>query len=379
MTAEPRYAWETPETVAAKRFLLDYEFEELRELFAGWGFKEANAAEIFMGVQRRGYTQWSSFERRAPRALLERLQSPDAPPLNVFSKVEEYPSSDGSVKFAFFLEDGNVIESVSMPFGDYQTLCVSAQVGCALGCTFCATGAMGFRRQLTPAEIVGQVLHMRREHRPANRGFNRYNVVFMGMGEPLHNLDNVLKAFRMMTHRHGMVLSAKDIAVSTSGLVPKIEMLARQTHRPRLMVSIAATTDEARSAIMPVNRAYSLETLLCALERFPLGPRERIMLSYVLIAGVNDRAEDAVRLSAMSRRFPSLVNLIPMNEHADSPGMTEPDEAHLRQFLMDLRARGVFTTIRRSRGRDVAGACGQLANLSAASTARRKFATTIGK
>jgi 23S rRNA (adenine2503-C2)-methyltransferase len=275
--------------------------------------------------------------------------------------VTAHPSEDGSTKYVFTLYDGAKIESVYMPRGAYRTLCISSQVGCALGCTFCATGAIGFKRNLSAGEILGQVIHMRCMHPEEGGQPGRWNVVFMGMGEPLHNLANLMRAFDSLTHPHGMVLSQKDVAVSTAGLVPKICELAKHSPRPRLMVSIAATSNQERSAVMPVNRAYPLEILLETLENFPLQHRERIMLSYVLIAGVNDRDEDAERLITMSRRFPSLVNLIPMNAHAASPGMDEPEEAHLLRFARLLRDAGVFATIRHSRGRDVAAACGQLA------------------
>jgi 23S rRNA (adenine2503-C2)-methyltransferase len=219
---------------------------------------------------------------------------------------------------------------------------------------------MGFRRHLGAGEIVSQVYHMIRDNQGHFRQAKRRNVVFMGMGEPLHNLDNVMAAFDLLTHRHGLVLSERDVAVSTSGLVPKIEALARRERRPQLMVSIAATSDEERSATMPVNRAYGLEELLRCLERYPLRKRERIMLSYVLIAGVNDSPRQAGQLAAMAERFPSLVNLIPLNEHEHAPGLREPAEAALQRFYQTLLDLGAFATIRRSRGRDVAAACGQL-------------------
>ncbi len=362
MSQPTSYPWERNEPARRRRFLADYGFDELAELLEGWGFKRCNARDLFTRVQRRGLRRYGDIEPHVlPRALLTRLAAADAPPLEPFAGVEDHLSADGSVKCMYRLTDGLKVESVLMPHGAYHTYCVSSQAGCALGCGFCATGAMGFRRHLSPGEIVGQVLHMRRLDRRSGKGSHRINVVFMGMGEPLHNLENTLAAFDILTHPYGLVLSEKDVAVSTSGLVPKIEEMGRRPRRPRLMVSLAATDDEARSAIMPVNRAYPLETLLAALERYPLRKREQIMLSYVLIAGVNDRPEDAERLAAMSRRFPSIVNLIPMNEHADSPGMAEPAEERLQWFYRRLKRAGAFTTIRRSRGRDVSGACGQLA------------------
>jgi len=360
------YPWERPDASPSRRLWSDYTFEELAALFEHWGFKRANARDLFIRLHRRGLRRLADLESRIlPNGLIERLNAPNAPGFEPFDAIETRPSGDGSAKFLYTLHDGLQVESVLMPFEGRSTYCVSSQAGCALACSFCATGAMGFKRHLTAGEIVGQVMTMAAAEGWTGQGGARVNVVFMGMGEPLHNLSNVLAAFDILSHRHGLVISEKDIAVSTAGLVPKIEEMARRSRRPRLMVSIAATTDEARGAIMPVNRAYPLETLLSCLERVPLGKRESIMLSYVLIAGVNDSPEDAQRLAAMSRRFPSIVNLIPMNAHADSPGMDEPDEARLQWFARQLKNAGAFTTIRRSRGRDVAAACGQLAAIGA--------------
>lgn len=365
MTTPLSYPWEGDRHSISRRCLLDFTWEELRDLIVGWGFKKVNARDLFIGFQRRRHTTLKDFElNRLPARLILRLCDPDAPSPHPFQRVRAFPSSDGSVKYLYHLWGGDQVESVFMPAYQRNTLCISSQVGCALGCTFCATGAMGFKRHLSTAEMVGQVIHMLRDNLPPHRQASRCNIVFMGMGEPLHNYENVMRTFDILTHPNGMVLSYKDISLSTSGLVPKIEKMAGRCHRPRLMVSIAATREAARSAVMPVNRAYPLESLVRCLERYPLRKRERIMLSYVLIAGINDREVDADHLVAMSRRFPSLVNLIPMNPHADSPGMREPAEERLQWFFRKLSRRGVFTTVRRSRGRDVAGACGQLSALA---------------
>jgi len=352
------FNWELPTPNRGPRHALDLSFEEWREAVSRWGFKPANAVQLFTGLHRRGFERYEQIPL-LPKRLRERLGN-GALPIDPIGRSEPHPSEDGATKYRFHLHDGQVVEGVYMPHGDRATFCISSQAGCAMGCTFCATGAMGFRRHLGPGEIVSQVYHMIRNHQPHFRQTKRRNVVFMGMGEPLHNLDNVLAAFDLLTHRHGLVLSERDVAVSTSGLVPKIEALARRPKRPQLMVSIAATSDEERSASMPVNRAYGLVELLACLESYPLRKRERIMLSYVLIAGVNDGEGHAHQLAAMARRFPSLVNLIPLNEHEHAPGLREPVEAALQRFYQALLDLGVFATIRRSRGRDVAGACGQL-------------------
>ncbi len=355
------FAWEQIGETVVHDCLLDYSHSELKTLIQSWGFKTLHADRVFAALQRRDHGDPALFDDlQLPHPLLARLQAPDAPKRSPFTRIDTFPSNDGSVKYLYHLAGGAKIESIFMPFANRNTFCISSQVGCAMGCTFCATGAMGFRKHLSAGEIVGQVLTMRRLHPDPPGNKSRFNVVFMGMGEPLHNLNNLMKTVDILTDRHGLVLSERDIAVSTSGLVPKIEAMARFPKRPQLMVSIAATQDADRSRIMPVNRAYNLEHLLTCLEQYPLRRRERIMLSYVVIAGVNDREQDAQALCAMSRRFPSMVNLIPMNEHELSPGMHEPQEERLNWFYQYLMDERVFVTIRRSRGRDVAGACGQL-------------------
>jgi 23S rRNA (adenine2503-C2)-methyltransferase len=278
--------------------------------------------------------------------------------------VERLPSADGATKLVLRLGDGRRVEAVHMPRRPAATTrvtyCVSSQVGCALGCTFCATGAMGLTRNLTAGEIVGQVLALMRVLGP--RLGDRLFLVFMGMGEPLHNLEHVHRAIRVLCHPAGAGLSPRRITVSTAGLVSGIERLARLEPRPQLAISINATTDAARSATMPVNRAWNLARLRQALDAWELKPNERFVFEYVLLAGVNDGTADADRLAAWlgNLRHRHNVNLIPMNEHARAP-FREPPEARLQAFAARLRAHGCFISVRRSRGRDAQGACGQLA------------------
>jgi 23S rRNA (adenine2503-C2)-methyltransferase len=275
---------------------------------------------------------------------------------------ERHPSGDGATRLVLELSDGQRIEAVHMPRrpGDPRvTFCVSSQVGCALGCTFCATGAMGIVRNLTAGEIVGQVLALMAAMGP--RLGESVHVVFMGMGEPLHNLDHVHRAITVLCHPAGSGLSPWRITVSTAGLVSGIERLALLTPRPQLAVSLNATTDAARSATMPVNRAWSLARLRQALDAWQLKPHERFVFEYVLLAGINDSREDADRLAAWlgELRHRHNVNLIPLNEHAHT-AFREPGEERLQAFAARLHQHGCFITVRRSRGRDVQGACGQL-------------------
>ena len=277
--------------------------------------------------------------------------------------LERHPSADGATKLVLGLADGHRIEAVHMPRpgGDRRvTYCVSSQVGCALGCTFCATGAMGIVRNLTAGEIVGQVLALM--HQLGPRLGEDVTLVFMGMGEPLHNLAHVHRAITVLCHPEGAGLSPWRITVSTAGLVSGIEKLARMNPRPLLAVSLNATTDAARSATMPVNRAWNLARLRQALDAWQLKRHERLLFEYVLLAGINDTLEDADRLAAWlgELRHRHTVNLIPMNEHSRA-GFREPAEERVQAFAARLHHHGCFVTVRRSRGRDVQGACGQLA------------------
>jgi 23S rRNA (adenine2503-C2)-methyltransferase len=254
------------------------------------------------------------------------------------------------------------IEVVHMPRAVRNarvTLCVSSQVGCALGCQFCATAALGLRRQLSAGEIVAQVLVALRAFGPRHPG--ELTLVFMGMGEPLHNLGNVARAVRILAHPQGLGLTPRRISVSTVGLVPYIAELARMCPRPLLAVSLNATTDELRSELMPVNQRYPLAALRAALLAYPCRPRERITIEYVVLAGVNDRPEDAARLADFCSGFPHQINLIPFNAH---PGarFRAPSERELHAFIGAVLARHpCILSVRRSRGQDIAGACGQLA------------------
>ena len=271
--------------------------------------------------------------------------------------MQSRTSEDGATKHVFQLIDGKQVEGVFMPYEGRVTLCLSSQVGCAMGCTFCATGQMGILRNLTAAEIVGQVVAMLNHH--GHPEGLPVNLVFMGMGEPLHNLDHLMAAFALLTDPKGLAIPPRRITVSTSGLVSGIEKLARSKLRPRLALSLNATTDGYRSKIMPVNRVWNLEALAKALQAFPLERGERITLEYVLLKGVTDSLEDSRRLAAFARKFPCKINLIPFNAH-EGAGFEEPTEARIHEFCKLLASKELTVSVRRSRGQDVAGACGQL-------------------
>jgi 23S rRNA (adenine2503-C2)-methyltransferase len=272
--------------------------------------------------------------------------------------LSQQAAADGSTKLLVELDNGDRVEAVHMPRAGRVTLCISSQVGCAMGCTFCATASMGFGRHLLAHEIVGQVLSTLHALGPRHPG--ALTLVFMGMGEPLHNLAEVSRAIATLCNPAGLGLSPRRITVSTSGLVPEIDQLGQLEPRPLLAISVNATTDEQRTAIMPVGKRYPLAQLRGALERFPLRPRERITVEYVLLAGINDTPEDARRLANYCATFPHQINLIPFNEHRASE-FRAPSESAVDEFARAvLGERRTVLTVRRSRGRDVGAACGQL-------------------
>ena len=276
-------------------------------------------------------------------------------------------STDGAVKFGFQLEDGLMIESVLIPEEERNTLCVSSQAGCAMKCRFCLTGQMGFRRNLNRAEIVNQVCAVQdwmRDHQEHLPGPEKTltNLVFMGMGEPLANFDNLLAALSLLTEQRGLDFSARRITVSTCGLVPQMLELGQQS-TVNLAVSLHAADNETRSRLMPVNERWPLEELLAACSQYSNKKRQRIMFEYILFAGMNDSDADARRLAILLREVPCKINLLALNEGGGLPFNSPPFERLLRfqQILMDAHYT-VF--IRKSRGADIAAACGLLATQS---------------
>lgn len=263
-------------------------------------------------------------------------------------------SCDGTEKILFSLEDGETVESVLIPDEERLTLCVSSQVGCAMGCLFCLTGKLGFIRNLRADEIVDQVIAAARSLPPGRR---ITNIVLMGMGEPLANFGEVAEALRRMTGLMG--ISGRRITLSTSGLSSKIEALGEQAPDVNLAVSLNATTDESRNCIMPVNRRYPLKSLIAACRKFPLKPRRRITFEYVLIDGINDSREDAGRLVRLLQGLRCKINLIPYNPHEGSD-LSRPPERKILEFQKILSGNHLTALIRESKGRDILAACGQL-------------------
>lgn len=311
------------------------------------------------GALHRTWT-WVDGAPRIGRASLDWLQG--VADLTLPKVVERTEAEDGTTKLALELADGERIETVHMPRevrSPRVTLCLSSQVGCALGCSFCATGTMGVRRNLSAGEIVAQALVVLRELGPANP--SKVTLVFMGMGEPLHNLDQVHRALRGFADLAGLGIPMRRITVSTSGLVPALDRLAKMQPRPWLALSLNGGSDAVRSRTMPVNRAYPLAELMAAVGRWTLKPREKLTFEYVLLKDVNDSEADAHALAETlgAFRHNHNLNLIPMNEHEQSP-FRSSGEARLQAFAAVLKQHGCFVTVRRSRGRDANAACGQL-------------------
>ena len=273
-----------------------------------------------------------------------------------FPKVIEQtaPAVDGSQKSLFALPDGNRIEAVYMPMGMRTSVCLSSQAGCAVGCTFCVTGFFGAGRNLTPAEMVGQFFTIQHEHQLPPE---RMNVVFMGMGEPLLNFDNLVTTLDILY----VNLAPKRVTVSTSGIIPGIEAMAKLERRPNLAVSINAPDRKRREEIMPITAKYPLDELMAALRRYPAERGREITIEYVLLAGYNDSTRDAIALAKLIRGLRAKVNAIPFNEDPNlPPWMKRPSDAAIDRFVDTLVSHDVAVTVRRSKGRDIAAACGQL-------------------
>lgn len=274
--------------------------------------------------------------------------------------VAEAPSDDGSTRVALALADGERIEAVHMPRAVRRprvTVCLSSQVGCAMGCTFCATARMGLRRNLAAHEIVAQLLAVVRRLGPASSA--SLSVVFMGMGEPLHDADALVRALDTICDPAGLGVAPSRVTVSTVGHVAGLERLARARFVPELAVSVNAATDDLRRRLVPIDKRWPLADLRAALARWPRRPHQKITLEYVLLDGVNDDVASADRLAAWIGDLRHVVNVIPFNEWPGAP-FREPAEARVGAFVARLRARGCLVKVRRSRGRDVRAACGTL-------------------
>lgn len=334
--------------------LKDQSIPALRTRFAGSGVAPWRAEQVARWLYARGVEDpaaWTDL----PQELRERLADEWQIRALEWDALER--SVDGTAKGRLRAADGALVEAVLIPEGERTTLCVSTQVGCPLACSFCATGALGFTRNLTLAEIVDQVCRMKEALASGQR---ITNVVFMGMGEPLLNLPRVIEAVRLLLHPKAFALGPRKVTVSTAGVVPRLGTLLRAVP-VNLAVSLHAANDALRDVLVPINRRFPLDLLLETLRAAPeLGPRRPVFFEWTLIAGVNDAPADAIELARRIRGIPSKVNLIPMNAHADSSYRPPSPEACSR-FAGELMRHGVIVTLRRPRGADIDAACGQLA------------------
>ncbi len=350
-----------PSSSDLREDILALSLPELTQRLVALGEKPFRAKQIFAWLHRR-YA--ASFEEMSDvsKALRQRLseQFKLAPP--AIEQVQQ--STDGTRKYKLRTEDGRFVEAVYMPdeAAGRRTLCVSSQVGCAMGCTFCLTATMGLVRHLGPGEIVGQVHRVNRDlidtlglegPRPLT------NLVFMGMGEPLHNLDNLKAAIDLLLSPDGPNFSHRHVTVSTSGLVPAIERVGEEMEI-KLAISLNATTDEVRDEIMPVNRKWNIAALMEACRKFPLRNGRRITFEYVLLGGINDSDDDARRLVALMQGMSAKVNLIPYNENPGL-GFSSPGDERVERFRDILDRADITALVRKNRGRDISAACGQLA------------------
>ena len=380
-----------PVEPAAKVDLRSLDYNGFVDLMARFSHPRFRGEQLFRWVHSRGCVSLDEMSDVSKKLRAELFHQVTIPELAVDL---EQVSEDGTRKLRLRTLDDRLIESVLIPDDDVRTLadhdlasstddedelldggdrhkltqCVSSQVGCAIDCDFCATAKLGFGRHLSPGEIVSQVYLADRllaglpAHDVTRRagGDRVTNLDFMGMGEPLHNLDNVLTALRILLHPLGRGFSRRRITVSTSGLVPAIDRLAAEGPPVNLAVSLNATTDDVRDRVMPINRKYPLADLLAALRRFPLEKRQRITIEYVLLRDVNDSLEDARRFPALLDGIPSKINLIPWNPHPQAP-YQRPEKGRVLAFQQALMHMGYTVFVRKTRGDDIDAACGQLA------------------
>jgi 23S rRNA (adenine2503-C2)-methyltransferase len=326
---------------------------ELETFIADLGKERYRAAQVMKWIHQ-GLSESFQGMTNLSKALREELASRAC--ISRPEIVATIRSDDGTIKFLLRLKDGLGIETVLIPGEDHDTLCLSTQVGCGMGCRMCRTSKMGLVRNLTAGEIVSQLLVVRKAM-PESRVTN---VVLMGMGEPLANFKETVRAIRIMTHPNGPQISWRHLTVSTAGLVPRIRDLGQEV-RVKLAVSLNGVTDDQRSAIMPVNLTYPLSELLKALKEYPLPRRDRITIEYVLIHKFNDSDADARQLVRLLNPIRAKVNLIPLNDEA-AEDLQSPTPQRVQRFQEILMSRSLMAIVRKSRGRDILAACGQLAS-----------------
>jgi 23S rRNA (adenine2503-C2)-methyltransferase len=333
--------------------LAGFDLQEIEQALVRLGQPRFHARQVFQWIHKRGVTDFALMSDLS-RGLRDQLA--DTFDIQTPHVIRKERSTDGTTKLLLRLADGKQIESVFIPDTPSQTFCISTQVGCAMRCAFCLTGKMGIDRNLTTSEIVGQVRVLARELEMLDV---RFNIVLMGMGEPLHNYDATMKALRILVDEHGLAMSPRRITLSTVGVLPALERLATEPVMPNLAISLHATTEDQRDMLVPINRKYGLKELLDACRRFPVKRRERITFEYVMLKGINDSPDDARRLVRLLHGIRGKVNLLPLNEAAGIP-FERPSDEQVDRFAAVLASHGMTVSVRKSRGRDIRAACGQL-------------------
>jgi 23S rRNA (adenine2503-C2)-methyltransferase len=334
--------------------LLGTSEKKLSDYFVQWNEKPYRVHQVFTWLYHRGVRDFDLMTNlsKSLRQLLSEKFYISLPRI-----LKKLSSEDGTIKYLFELEDGSTIESVWMPSEQRKTLCISTQVGCRLACSFCKTGTLGLKRNLTADEIIGQFIKVNEDLPEKDRVTN---VVIMGMGEPLDNYQPVVDALRLMVSPQALKISTRKITLSTSGLVDKIKNFQEENIHVNLAISLNATLDEVRDKIMPINKKYPIDILMEALREYPLKPTRKLTFEYVLLAGINDTDEDAKRLARLLKGIPSKINLIPFN-HYESSDYYPPSEDRISSFQNYLLSKHYSVFVRKNRGTDILGACGQLA------------------
>lgn len=331
---------------------------ELKEFFQGIGEKAYRAQQIYRSIYKHRLADFEAFTD-LPKPLRTKLS--EAAVISSQTIKQVFHSTDGTRRYLIRLVDGREVESVWIPEQERATICISSQVGCPLGCQFCLTAQMGLKRHLTIGEIVGQVVLVLRDiYAERQEPDRQINIVMMGMGEPLLNYQNVVAAIRLISDQEGLAISTKHITLSTAGIVTKIYDLGKEPIRPKLAISLTGVTDELRNRLMPINQRYPLKELIKACKEFPLRPHERITFEYVMLDGVTDSKEDALKLVKLLNGLRAKVNLIPHNPAPELP-FKASSMKKIVEFQQILTTKGLAAFIRRPRGQDIFAACGQLA------------------
>lgn len=356
-----------------KKNLKSLSLLELQDFLASLGMKKYRSNQVYQWLYQKGaasFDEMTNLSKEERRILNEKAY------ISNLILVKRQTASDGTEKYLFELEDGNRIESVLIPDEKRLTLCISIQVGCAMGCSFCLTGKGGLKRNLEAHEIVEQVITVKKLLSDPSlipslpplaplltkegMGVVRItNIVLMGMGEPLANYDNTISALRILLDEKALNFSSRKITLSTAGLIPQIDKLGKEGVKVNLAISLNAATDDVRNKIMPINKKYPIKELIACCKRFPLPKRKRITFEYVMLKDINDAREDAERLCKLLKGIPCKVNLIPFNEYSGCE-FKKPDEKIVERFREILIGHHIMAITRKSKGAEILAACGQL-------------------